>query len=406
VKFNLNNFLSAVSFALDFLEIDFLGATSNHSKRVTYIAQRLSEYFKMSDEEQFDLYSFAILHDNGLCEDVLLTGRPAEIFKDKHKHLETYIDHCNIGEENVTSFPFLTGGRNIIRYHHEHFDGSGFFGVAGADIPLMAQIISLADTVDNLYHFETRNLENREKIINFISLHKGRYYSSEIVDAFMDICSHTSFWLDLQEPFIYEALLNKSPIKEIDIHIDEIFLITKVFSKIIDSKSKFTYRHTSGLTEKAGIMADFYQFNQNSKTQFLIAASLHDLGKLAIPNAILDKPGKLTKREFNIIKEHTYYTRVALTQINGFEDITKWAANHHETLDGTGYPYGIHGDELGFEERLMSGLDIYQALTENRPYRDGMNHNKAMGILKNSSKSGKIDKMIVNDICKVFVARS
>ncbi len=402
MKFNLNNFLSAISFALDFVEIDFLGATSNHSRRVAYISQRLSECFKMDEEEQFDLRSFAMLHDNGLSEDVLLTGIPTKLPTNKHKQLEIFTIHCDIGEKNVTNFPFLTGQRNIIRYHHENFDGSGFLGVSGTDIPLMAQIIALADTVDNLYHFEARNLENRAKIINFISRYKGRRYSPDIVEAFNEISSHTSFWLDLQEPFIYTALEKKSFTKEIDIHLEEIFKLTKIFSKIIDSKSKFTYRHTSGLMEKAGIMADFYQFDQERKTQLLIAASLHDLGKLAIPNTILDKPGKLTKEEFNIIKEHTYYTKAALRHIDGFENINKWAANHHEKLDGTGYPYGIHGDDLSFEERLISCLDIYQALTEDRPYRKGMNYNNAMSILDKNAKSGKIDKMIVHDIGNVF----
>ncbi len=404
MKFNLNNFLRAVSFTLDFVEIDFLGATSNHSRRVGYISQRLSECFKMGDKEQFDLFTFAMLHDNGLSEDVLVTGIPAEApANNRHKQLEMYTVHCEIGEENVKNFPFLTDQQNIIRYHHECFNGSGFFGVSGSDIPLMAQIIALADTVDNLYHFEIRNLKNRETIINFIAQNKGRYYSPDMVDAFMAISSHTSFWLDLQEPFIYEVLAKNNLTKEIDLETEEIAQITKVFSKIIDSKSKFTSRHTAGLMEKAEIMADFYHFNKERKTQFIIAASLHDLGKLAIPSTILDKPGKLTKDEFNIIKEHTYYTRVALSQINGFEDINRWAANHHETLDGSGYPYGIHGDELGFEERLMSCLDIYQALTENRPYREGMIYDKAMSILEKNAHSGKIDKMIVKDIGEVFM---
>lgn len=402
MKFNLNNFLEAVSFALDFVEIDILGATSNHSRRVAYISLRLAECFKMNDKEQFDLCSFAMLHDNGLSEEVLHAGPPLKIPTDRHKRLEMYTTHCDIGEKNVADYPFFTDQRNIIRYHHEKYDGTGFFGIAGNNIPLMAQIIALADTVDNLYHFETKNLENRKKIINYILQYKDSYYSPELVEAFLKTGSHTSFWLDLQAPFIFWVLKKKVPSKILDISLEKIFQITRVFSKIIDSKSKFTYRHTSGLIEKADRVADFYQFNQTQKTKFLIAASLHDLGKLAISNTILDKPAKLTKEEFNIIKAHTYYTRAALNQIDGFQDISRWAANHHETLDGAGYPYGVPGNELGFEERLMSCLDIYQALTEDRPYRKGMSNDMTMEILRKNAISGKIDKMIVNDIDKIF----
>lgn len=404
MKFNLNDFLSAVSFALDFVEIDFLGATSNHSRRVSYISQRLAECFGMGEEEKFDLLSFSMLHDNGLSEDVMLTGVPAELPPEKHQQLELYTIHCDIGEKNVVDFPFLTDQKNIIRYHHENYDGSGFAGVAGSDIPLMAQIIALADTVDNLYHFETRNLANRRTISNFIGRYRGRFYSPELVDAFMEISSHTSFWLDLQEPFIYGVLgEGKGELSRVvDISLEGIAEITKVFSKIIDSKSKFTYRHTVGLIEKVGVMSDFYKLDQEHKIRLVIAASLHDLGKLAIPNAILDKPGKLTNEEFSIIKEHTYYTRVALSKIGGFENICNWAANHHETLDGAGYPYGIHGGDLAFEDRLIACLDIYQALTEIRPYRNGMSFDKTMSILEKNVLSGKIDKMIVADIGTVF----
>ncbi len=402
MKFNLNNFLEAVSYALDFVEIDILGATSNHSRRVAYISLRLAECFKMNDEERFDLCSFAMLHDNGLSEEVFHADANTKIPINKRKHLEIYTAHCDIGEKNVTDYPFFTDQRDIIRYHHEKYDGTGFFGIAGNNIPLMAQIIALANTVDNLYHFETKDLENRKKIISYISQHKNSYYSPELVEALLETCSHTSFWLDLQSPFIFWVLKKKIPSKILDIPLEKIFQITRVFSKIIDSKSRFTYRHTSGLIEKTDRAADFYQFNQTQKTKLLIAAGLHDLGKLAVPNTILDKPGKLTEGEFNIIKTHTYYTAAALNQIDRFEDISRWAANHHETLDGTGYPYGIHGDDLGFEERLMACLDIYQALTEDRPYRKGMSNDRVMGILEKNAVSGKIDKMIVSDIGEIF----
>lgn len=149
-------------------------------------------------------------------------------------------------------------------------------------------------------------------------------------------------------------------------------------------------------------MADFYNFSSEKKQKLLIAANLHDLGKLAIPNAILDKPGRLTDEEFEIIKSHTYFTRVALEKIAGFEEITNWAANHHEKLDSNGYPFGFKGENLGFEERLMTCLDIYQALTEDRPYRAGMSHTQAIEILQRNASRNFIDKDIVSDIDNVF----
>lgn len=149
-------------------------------------------------------------------------------------------------------------------------------------------------------------------------------------------------------------------------------------------------------------MAYFYEYDSEKIMKLIIAANLHDLGKLAVPNKILDKPTQLTKEDFAIVKCHTYYTRQALEKVNGFEDIVDWAANHHEKLDGTGYPYGIDGSKLTKESRLMSCLDMYQALTEDRPYRKGLTHTKTMEILYEHASKGYIDSNIVKDLDKVF----
>src|SRR5574344_1541910 len=153
MKVNLNQILFALSDALDFVEIDILGASINHSKRVAYISLRLANLFELNNKEKFDICSFAILHDNGLCEEVLIDTLEGNK-KSNHNILEQYTIHCQIGEDNVKDFPFQTDHKNIIKYHHENYDGSGVYGLKGDEIPLIAQIIALADTVDNLFHFE------------------------------------------------------------------------------------------------------------------------------------------------------------------------------------------------------------------------------------------------------------
>lgn len=402
MKLDLNSFLEALSFALDFVEIDYLGATTNHSKRVAYIAQRIAVYFNMSDEERVDLFACSLLHDIGLCEDASLTGTLTYTPTVKRSIFEQYQLHCEIGENNVKSFPFLTDISNVVKYHHENYDGSGFLGVSGDAIPLMAQIIALADTVDNLFHFEDKSLENRKKIINHILKHKTTHYSKKMVEAFISVSATESFWIDLQDPFINTVLKEVSLANIIDIDIESIYEISKVFSKIVDTKSNFTHKHTSDLIAKANIITKFYKFDPERKVKFLIATNLHDLGKLAVANNILDKVGELSEEELQIMKSHAYCTGATLQHIYGFEEIGKWAANHHEKLDGTGYPYGIKADQLSFEERLVACLDIYQALVEDRPYRGAMKHDAAMEILEREAKRGKIDANIVKDIGIVF----
>ena len=402
MKFNLNQFLLAISDALDFVEIDTLGATKFHSKRVAYIALRIAEFYSFTEDEKFDLCSFSILHDNGLCEESTINTSSQTPNPENINILEKYTVHCDIGEQNIINFPFLTDHKNIVKYHHERFDGNGYFKLKGDEIPLMAQIISLADTVDNLFHFENISILNRAKICQFINDNIGKFYSKELVENFNKLANKTSFWLDLQSVNLEQKILVRLKDNVIDIEYKDLISLSAVFSRIVDSNSSFTSRHSSGLSDKVGQMATYYNYEEETVSKLIIAANLHDLGKLAIPNAILEKNGKLTHEEFEIIKSHTYYTRQALEKLDGFEEIVNWAANHHEKLNGQGYPYGIDGDKLSFKERLMTCLDIYQALTEDRPYRLGMTHKDTMDILIEQGEKGYIDLSIVKDIDKVF----
>ena len=148
----------------------------------------------------------------------------------------------------------------------------------------------------------------------------------------------------------------------------------------------------------AWYMAEYYNYNKEDKAKLYLAAALHDLGKLETPTAILEKPGKLTDEEYLIIKEHVYKTWELLENIEGFEDICRWASCHHEKLNGNGYPCGKKADELDFNSRLMACIDIYQAVSEKRPYHPLRTHNDTMQILYKMADDGGIDKNIVNNL--------
>jgi HD-GYP domain-containing protein (c-di-GMP phosphodiesterase class II) len=143
-------------------------------------------------------------------------------------------------------------------------------------------------------------------------------------------------------------------------------------------------------------MADFYGFDIERKMELMIAANLHDAGKLAIPNTVLDKQGVLSTAEMELVKPHPYYTRKMLENIEEFEDITGWASSHHEKLDGTGYPYGFIAEQLDFESRLMTCIDIFQAFTEERPYCKPLDYATVSHIMFNMT--GEIDQQITVDV--------
>jgi HD-GYP domain-containing protein (c-di-GMP phosphodiesterase class II) len=112
------------------------------------------------------------------------------------------------------------------------------------------------------------------------------------------------------------------------------------------------------------------------------AALLHDVGKLAISNRILDKPGRLTAAEFAKIREHPRITGQVLSRIPGFSHLVALASAHHERLDGRGYPSGLGREELTMPMRLLAIADVYEALTSERPYRAAMTSDQALATMR------------------------
>lgn len=399
--FNLNEFLIAVSYALDFVEMDIFGVVTNHSKRVAYISMRIAEKMRLSKEQIFDIVSLAMLHDNGASEKILhdnLIGK-----KKEHLHsIESKQEHAIRGEENIKNYPFLTDVHNVIKYHHENYDGTGFFGIKGDQIPIMAQIIKLADTIELNSSLKEMFTEDKQRVQSFVKSHENTMFAPELVSAFMEVSHTPYFWLDMKDEFINFSIRRNMPYFSVEMPLSKIHNITKVFSKIIDAKSKFTQEHSSKLSDKVAIMGEFYKKTEDEIYKLKIAADLHDIGKLAISNSILDKPGKLEEREFDVIKQHSYYTRLSLQEIKDFENITEWASNHHEKLNGKGYPFGKTSEDLDFNSRLIACLDVYQALMEERPYRLPMKHKQAAEILDQMVEEGALDRMITGDIKRVF----
>ncbi len=399
MQFNLNRYLLGLSYAIDCMESELLGVTTNHGKRVAYVALRMAHALGLPEAEIFDIAAFAILHDNGLSEEALANDR---LDRDRLCQVEDLPAHCDIGERNVEMFPFQSKAVNIIRYHHEHWDGSGFFGLQGDDIPKMAQIIGLADYTDLRFRYETPDPANRERILAFLAEKSGTAFSPELVEVFRQVSDRPAFWLDLRNPFIQAALDRYMPDMTVETDWNGVLSISRVFSRIIDSKSRFTLRHSSGVEEKIACMADHYNIDGDTRIRLQIAANLHDVGKLAIPNAILDKSAPLTDIEQRRMMEHTYYTRLCLEPIPNFQDISQWASNHHEKLTGTGYPLGLTADQLDVYSRLLSVLDIYQALSEERPYHRPLPHSQVMQILDRQCAAGELDPDIVNEVRYVF----
>jgi len=165
-----------------------------------------------------------------------------------------------------------------------------------------------------------------------------------------------------------------------DTHIDR---ICEAFADVVDAKSSFTYSHSLGVTRIAVGIASELGFSAERSTLIQRASLLHDLGKLSVPNTILDKPGKLTSEEWSVVQGHALLSRQILERISHFDSIASVAGQHHEKLDGSGYPFGLSGRELSLDARVITLADVFGALSECRPYRESLEIEQVISILEN-----------------------
>ncbi len=365
----------------------------HHSHRTTYIALEIANYLKLSDKFKKQLYVSALLHDIGAAN-----------FLSKSHSASLFIkEHCEIGASITKSFPYFDDLSNIILYHHENFDGSGAMGLKGDMIPLESQIIRIADLTEVMYNENISNYQQKYNIIKWIKQNSKKVFSETIANAFLESASSDAFWLNLQNIDFVDFILDEMhPELDMFMGLKEFEEISKIFANIIDNKSKFTASHSKGIANLAYLVSKFIGYPEEKCHEMKIAGLLHDIGKLSIPLYILDKNGSLTSEEFGMIKSHAYYTRIILNKIEDIPDISNWASNHHEKLNGSGYPQGLKADELSEECRIMAVCDIYQALTEDRPYRNGMSSKDAFNIMDEMVSGGFICSHALNLLKKAL----
>lgn len=388
--------LAACSYALDCVETELVHVTSRHAKRVAYMSVCMAEQFGIHGKDLQDLAVYALLHDNALTQ---------YIQEELHSNITDKRDmprigvHCSLGEENIQELPFHTDIKNVILYHHENADGSGPFGKTYEEVPLFSRIIHLCDLLDQACCRKAFTTETWKKAKDFLQKIKGTMVDEECADAFERIFSE-EYFLSLEGNF-ESSLWNKVPRQKQELDFPQIRALAKFFAQIVDYKSPFTSTHSIGVAEEAEKLSRYMGFDEEMVQKMYLAGALHDIGKVAVGNEILEKPDRLTDAEFAVMKHHAAYTYNILSEIDDFEEIRDFAAFHHERLDGTGYPFGKDASELNVQERMMACIDIYQALTESRPYKKGMPHEKACEILRNMGDKGWLDMDIIDkiDIC-------
>ena len=172
----------------------------------------------------------------------------------------------------------------------------------------------------------------------------------------------------------------------------------------LDARDRYTAGHSQRVSYGACAIAEAMKFTSHRMQEIRIGALLHDIGKIGIGDSVLQKPGKLTDEEFALIQEHPTIGRRILEGVHGFHPYLPVVELHHENWDGTGYPKGLAGESVPLAARIVHVVDAYDAMTSDRPYRPGMSHTKAVGILERFAGT-QFDPVVVRIFTRLMETR-
>lgn len=386
---DLREVIYALSDALDLVGVDDIA----HGKRVGIMAATCARAQGRPENEVAFCFDLGMLHDIGVSS------------TRTHGHLvhefdwESAQDHCEIGYTLLRDFAPLAAMALPIRYHHTRWNQLGSLPAVDRNIAEQANLIYLVDRVDALaspYYAKNSLLLHTDMVRQQIAARADSYFSPALVAAFLAASSSEAFWLQLEprgiQAMMQDMLLHGEPCQA---DIGQLQQLAQIFSRIVDAKSPFTAQHSLGVARLARLLGERLGVSRQNCDKLEIAGLLHDLGKLRVPDEILDKPGSLDDRERTIIHTHSFETYQILRHIKGFEEITLWAAYHHEEPGGSGYPFHLKGEDLPLEARILRVADIFQAMAQDRPYRPGLPAAGVLAFLNNLASEGRVDADVV-----------
>jgi HD-GYP domain-containing protein (c-di-GMP phosphodiesterase class II) len=380
-KCNFRQITYALSEALDYVGVD----DHYHGKRVAYMAAQLAQGLKLTQNKIDDLINIGMLHDCGVsCTQT-------------HNNLVNQLDwsgsqdHCERGALLLKKVSSYKDYAEIIYYHHTHWDTLTSLDI-DETTKISANIIFLVDRVDAL---RAQGLTH-EEIIVLLRNQSDKMFAANLIENFIKVSKPDSFWFYLEhdnlEIYLHEWVAQHETRNYDYALIKEVALF---FSDIIDAKSPFTSDHSFKVARIATFLAKKSAFKLEQIQNIELAGLFHDLGKLKVNDEILNKQGPLDTQERTIMNRHGFDSEMILRQIDAFKEIAILASMHHEFLDGNGYPYQREASTIPLEARILTIADIFQALVQNRPYREGLSADKTLKIMEEMLEEGKLDQSIM-----------
>ena len=354
----------------------------DHGERVGYIALKLCE--QSPDRADFDLsklYVLCVLHDIGAYK----TDEIDEMVKFE---TEAPFDHSLYGYLFLKNTTHLADYAGAVLYHHTDFCELGAKSSSRANY---AQIIHLADRADILL--------GTGSSLAPLSAMAGTSFNPLYVEALFKAEERTGFCERIISGEYKEEIADIEA--RLDIENSEIMDYLRLLVYAIDFRSPYTVTHTADTTIIRLETGRLLGLSERELQLLYIGAFLHDIGKIAISNDILEKPGKLTPEEFAAVKEHIPEGEEILRGVLS-DEICDIALRHHEKLDGSGYSRGLTSRELTFPQRIVAVADILSALSQRRSYKEPFAKEKVIGILREMRDDGLLCRRVVDIVCEYY----
>jgi HD-GYP domain-containing protein (c-di-GMP phosphodiesterase class II) len=402
----LSELVGALSHALDITE----GQPKGHCVRCCWIGMHIGQVLGLGERERWALYYTLLLKDLGcssnaarICElyltDDLHFKRDFKTVGDSLQQVLAFVfghtgvnaglgarlkavlnilgngpqiaheliqTRCQRGADIARQLRFPDEVAQGIHSLDEHWNGQGKpEGLRGQAIPLYARIALLAQVVDVF-----RTAAGPEAAVREVQARSGSWFDPELVAAFEQAARQPAFWAVMASPRLDRAVQALEPVAcQVPLDDDYFDDIAAAFGQVVDSKSPYTSGHSARVALYVDRMAEQMAMPEARRRWLKRGALLHDVGKLGVSNAVLDKPGKLDAHEWDAVKRHAAYTEAILGRIRPFAELARVAAAHHERLDGGGYPRGLRRDDIAMETRIITTADIFDAISAERPYR-------------------------------------
>jgi HD-GYP domain-containing protein (c-di-GMP phosphodiesterase class II) len=299
---------------------------------------------------------------------------------------------CEVARETARRLGLPGTLQQALYEIHEWWSGGGApRGLKGEEIALPARIARVAS---DAALFD--RIGGGEVAIEALRRRGGGMLDPSIVQVF--IANARPLLAQANEGDPRERILEVEPEPAAERNQNELAQVATAFGDLADLKTPFTHGHSKEVARLATTVAERLRLDAATVSRLHLAALLHDLGRVGISNAIWEKPGPLTAAEWEQVRMHPYHSERILATSHALEASASLAGTHHERLNGSGYHRGFRARDISVACRVLAAADAFQAMTQNRPYREALTAEQAGVELVRDSRAGRLDADVVGAV--------